>query len=163
METKIIHGSFDDVSSLLIEDVRILVLTEVCVDVPHTAVKAPKLSKKEDYPTWKQQMYLYLESQLIEENLHLSYIVRPTALPPEYDDLRHKLKFVIPNDCSTAASKRDSTMVYSIIFSSISDDTAKTYVRQNNKMKNGRLGWTNIEDLYEGKKIWSLKSVNFWP
>ena len=151
VKTKIIHGSFDDVSSLSIEDVRTLVLTEVCADVPHTAVKCPKLTKKEDYPMWKQQMYLYLESQLTEENLRFSYIVRPRALPSEYDNLRHELEFVIPNYFSTAASKRDSTLVYSIIYSSITDDTAKTCVQEKNTIKNGRLGWTNIEDLYEGK------------
>ena len=127
VKTKIIHCSFDDVSSLSIEDVCTLVQTEVFADVPHTAVKCPKLTKKEDYPTWKRQMYLYLESQLTEENLRLSYIVRPRALPSEYDDLRHELEFVIPNDCLMAASKRDSTLVYSIIFSSSTDDTAKTY------------------------------------
>ena len=106
-------------------------------------------------------MFLYLESQLTEENIRLSYIVCPRALPSEYDDLRHELEFVIPNDCSTAASKRDSTLVYSIIFSSITDDTAKTRVRQKNTIKNRRLGWTNIEDLYEGKNNSESKSVNF--
>ena len=30
-------------------------------------------------------------------------------------------------------------------------DTAKTYVQQKNTIKIGHLGWTNIEDLYEGK------------
>ena len=132
VKTKIIHGSFDDVSSLSLLDVSILVLTEVCADVPLTAVQCPKLTKKEDYPTWKRQMYLYLESQLTEENLRLSYIVRPRVLPSEYDNLRHELEFVIPNDCSTADSKRDSTLVYSIIFSSMTNDTAKTRVRQKN-------------------------------
>ena len=83
-------------------------------------------------------MYLYLESQLTEENLHLSYIVRPRALPSEYDGLRHDLEFVISNDCSTAASKRDSALVYSIIFSCITDDTAKTRVLQKCAIKNGR-------------------------
>ena len=96
-------------------------------------------------------MYLFLESQLTEENLCLSYIVHPRALPSEYNGLRHELEFVIPNDCLTAASKHDLNFVYSIIFASITDDTAKTRFRQKCAIKNGRLGWTDIEDLYEGK------------
>ena len=91
----------------------------------------------------------------------LSYIVRPTALLSEYDDLRHELELVIPNDCLTASSKHDSNLVYSIIFSSISDDTAKTYVRQNNKLKNGCIGWTNIKDLYMGKNNLETKIREF--
>ena len=151
VKTKIIHGSYDDVSLLSIGDVETFVLTEVCVNVPCTTVKCPKLTKKEDYLTWKRQMYHYLESQLTEDNLRLSYIVRPRALPSEYDNLMHKLEFVIPNDGSTAASKRDLNLVYGILYNNITDDTTKTRVQQPGATKNGRISWTNIEDLYEGK------------
>ena len=151
VKKKIIHGSFDDVSSLSIGDVDALVLKEVCVDVPCTIIKCPTLAKKEDYPTWKRQMYLYLESQLTEDNLRLSYIVCPRALPSKQDNLIHKLQFVIPNDGSTAASKRDSNLVYGTLYSNITDDTAKTRIRRKCAIKNGCLAQTNIEGLYEGK------------
>ena len=123
--------SFDDVSSLSIGDVDNLILNEVHVDVPGTIATCPKLAKKEDYLTWKRQMYLYLESQLTEDNLRLSFIIRPRALPTAYDNLMHKLEFVIPNDGSTAASKRDSNLVYGTLYSNITDDTAKTRIQQN--------------------------------
>ena len=69
-------------------------------------------------------MYLYLESELTEDNLRMSYIVRPSTAPTEYTDLMHELEFVIPNDGSTAASKRDSAYVYDILHSNITDHTA---------------------------------------
>ena len=151
VKTKIIHGSFDDVNSLSIGDVDTLVLKEVCVDVPSTIATCPKLAKKEEFPTWKRQMYLYLESQLTEDNLRMSYIVRPRAPPTEYDNLMNELEFVIPNDGSMAVSKRDSDLVYGTLYSNITDDTAKTRIWQTGAIKNGRLAWTSREDLYVGK------------
>ena len=158
VKTKIIHGSYDDVSSLSIDDVDTLVLKEVCVDVSGTIATCPKLASKENYPTWKRQMYLYLESQLTEDNLRMSYIVRPRAALTEYDNLMHELEFVIPNDGSTAASKRDSALVYGTLYSNITDDTAKTRIRQPSKTKNGRLAWTSIEALRITRR---RESVNF--
>ena len=40
---------------------------------------------------------------------------------------------------------------FMVLHSNITDDTAKTRIRQPGATKNGRLAWTSIEDLYEGK------------
>ena len=88
----------------------------------------------------------------------MSYIVRPRAALTEYDNLMHELEFVIPNDGSTAASKRDSDLVYGTLYSNITDDTAKTRIRQPSKTKNGRLAWTSIEALRITRR---RESVNF--
>lgn len=74
----------------------------------------------------------------------MSYIVRPSTAPTEYTDLMHELEFVIPTDGSTAASKRDSALVYGILHSNITDNTANTRIRQQSKTKDGRTAWTDI-------------------
>ena len=59
VNTKIVHGSFNDVNSLSIQDVQAIVHREVCVDVLHPAVKPNKLAQQSDYPMWKKQMRLH--------------------------------------------------------------------------------------------------------
>ena len=81
----------------------------------------------------------------------MSYIVRPSTAPSEYNDLMHELEYVIPNDGSTAASKRDSALVYGILYSNITDNTAKTRIRQLSKAKDGLSAWNDIEALFEVK------------
>ena len=80
-------------------------------------------------------MYLYLESKLTEDSLRMSYIVRPSTVPTEHIDLMQELEFVILNDGLTAASKSDSNLVYGILHSNITDNTAKTRIRQQSKTK----------------------------
>ncbi len=151
VKVKIMHGDEVDVSSLSIQDVATLVQTEVCVDQPGTILLPAKLTNKGTYPTWKRQMYLYLESQLTKDDLRMSYIVRPSTVPAEYNDLMHELEFVIPNDGSTATSKRDSALVYGILHSNITDPVAKTRIRQPTNKKDGCSAWKDLEALYEGK------------
>ena len=134
MNTKIVHGSFNDVNSLSIQDVQAIVRREVCVDVPHPAVKPTKLAQQSDYPTWKKQMRLHLESQLNKEFLRLSYIVRPAARPVTFHNLTHELESVIDYDGSKATSMRDSKLVYSILYSNTSDTAAKSYMENNNEL-----------------------------
>jgi len=157
VKVKIMHGEEVDVSSLTIQDVATLVQQEVCKDTPGTIAAPTKLKTKEGYPTWKRQMYLYLASKLTEDKLHMSYIVRPKTPPTEYADLMHELEFLIPNDGSTAASKRDSKAVYGILHSMIDCHTAKTRIRQSPTLKDGRTAWFDIEDLFEGKNNGEVK------
>ena len=63
----------------------------------------------------------------------------------------HELEYVIPNDGSTAASKRDSALVYGILYSNITYNTTKTRIQQLSKAKNGRTAWNDIEALFEEK------------
>ena len=79
VKVKIIHVTYDDVRTLSIQDVATLVRKEVCVDAPGTIAACPVLASKENYPNWKRQMYLYLESKVTEDNLRMSYIVRPST------------------------------------------------------------------------------------
>ncbi len=135
----------------MIEDVATLVREEVCLSAPGTIATPPKLASKDGYHNWKRQMYLYLESELTQDNLRMSYIVRPSTAPTEYTNLMHELEFVIPNDDLPAAFKHDSALVYGILHSNILDHTAKTRIRQLNKTKDGRTAWNDLEALYEGK------------
>ena len=151
VRAKIVHGTFTDVSLLSVEDVANMVQREVCFDVPHTSIKCPKFQQKQDYHKRKREMNLYLESQLNKEHLRLSYIVRPTTPPSEFSNLRHELEFVVVNDGSTATSKCDSMLVYSIMHASITCEVAKTYIENNNEEKCGRVGWFSLKLLYEGK------------
>ena len=80
------------------------------MDVSHKMVKPTKLSQQSDYPAWKKQMRVHLESLLNEEFLRLSYIVRPEARPETFDTLTEELESVIANDDSTDTSRRDTKL-----------------------------------------------------
>ena len=113
-------------------------------------VKPTKLGQQSDYPTWKKQMRIHLESVLNKEFLRLSYIVRPIASPATFHTLTHKLESVIVNDGSTAQSKRDSRLVYSILYANTTDTAAKSYMEDGNELHCGRTAWFSVESLYEG-------------
>ena len=68
----------------------------------------------------------------------LSYIVRPIASPATFHTLTHKLESVIVNDGSTAQSKRDSRLVYSILYANTTDTAAKSYMEDGNELHCGR-------------------------
>ncbi len=150
VNTKIVHGSFENVDSLSRQDVKDLVRREGCAEVPHTMVKPTKLNQQSDYPAWKMQMRIHLESTLNKEFLRLSYIIRPIAPPATFHSLTHELESVIVNDGSTAESRRDSKLVYKILLTNTLDKAAKSYMEDDNEIECGRKAWSSIESLYEG-------------
>ncbi len=150
VNTKIVHGSFRDVNSLTRRDVLNLVRQEGCVEVSHTMVKPTKLSQQSEYPAWKKQMRIHLDSTLNKEFLRLSYIIRPSTPPTTFHSLTHELESVITNDGSTAESRRDSKMVYKILLTNTVDKAAKSYMEDDNDAECGRKAWFSIESLYEG-------------
>ena len=95
-------------------------------------------------------MRIHLESMLHKEFLQLSYIVRPIAPPATFHNLTHELESVIVNDGSTAESRRDSKLVYSILYANTTDTAALSYMEDNNDLECGRQAWFSIESLYEG-------------
>ena len=147
---RIVHGTFENVDTLTRQDVKDIVRQEGCVEVPHTMVKPTKLGQQSDYPTWKKQMRIHLESVLNKEFLRLSYIIHPIAHPATFHNLTHEVESVIVNDGATAQSMRDSKLVYSILYANTTDTSAKSYMENGNELQCGRTAWFSVESLYEG-------------
>ena len=137
---KIVHGAANDVDEVTLEDVDRIVTQEICEDSDQVESEAPQLVQSNQYPKWKKAMIRHLETIRTKDGVRLSYVVHPPERPAEFDSLLHELEYLLPNDCSTSANKRDQRQVYNILDFNTKDDNSRAWLTSKENHYKGRNG-----------------------
>jgi len=121
-------------------------------DSEKPAISAPPAFKKDTkWRVWKEQFQNYIGSKIGQSKAPLTFVTRPNDAPgdiADFPDEHDQMVYLTPH--VGVAYNRDNGVVYDELKALLINSPAFTWIRPNDRTRNGRAAWKALLAHYEG-------------